>query len=380
MVVFVVLAIFIAITNFTIILVYWTEKKLRHSQDYFRLSLGFADIISGVVVLPATVDIIWKSYSFDLHLQSPMTDKGLQKSYNNSNFFYDNTSLPVDMLETYQKPGNRFFSSAYVNAIGVVGTLSLTVSIYLLTVSGIDRLRAISQPLSYSQETARRFALISSFLCWVIALLLSFMPFFVDNLTYIITSSSFTLLTGQNALIIYFVGLILPLFVTWVLTGVIYNEARKNFRKNFKLTTIRKKLTKNQRKLNFVLVLMVTAFSLSVLPTVLTLVFVAFIPGTDPRIPETYNPLFNNVANSLETVAVLVLLSNSLWNCLIYSFRTKTFRKIAREKYKTIWNKIVMCKTISSSNKVITPFFRSKQMSTENKTRTSRLESYPTAR
>ena len=332
----------IVIGNFTVILVYSTAKKLRHSQGVFRLSLGLADIITGLIILPTSASVLLKNYQLGIKLQSPVVVFGLGKYSNNVTF--TQTTLSVDMLQTYHMAGQELFDSTYRNSIGFFTTLTLTVSIYLLTVSGIDRLRAVAKPLEYPQFKAKRFAVLSSFICWIIAIILSIIPVFLSNIFYTVTNS-FVALTGQAALILYLVAFFIPLLATWIIALIMYCHSRQIFIRADKLS-LDKKNIKQQRKLNSILSLLVFAFSLSILPTILVLVLVIIIPGTDPRFPQTYNPLLNNIANSLEAAAFIALVANSLWNCLIYSLRTNTFRKVAKQKYKQLWNTFNMGKIV----------------------------------
>ena len=91
------------------------------------------------------------------------------------------------MLKTIIMAENKLFSLVYRNSIGFLTNASYTVSIYLLTASGIDRLRAFSKPLHYNQDVAKRFAILSSIVCWILAIFVSVLPIFVNNLFYTIT-------------------------------------------------------------------------------------------------------------------------------------------------------------------------------------------------
>ena len=133
------MAVFITLGNFTVILVYSTEKKIKHSQETFRLFLGVADIISGLILLPTAVNTIFKTYQHTLQLQTPISMIGQKRFLStNGSYIYKNTTLTINMLETITIARNRLFGSAYRNTIGFFTNVSFTVSDYLLTVSGID--------------------------------------------------------------------------------------------------------------------------------------------------------------------------------------------------------------------------------------------------
>ena len=317
---------------------------MKRSYCIFRLFLGVADIIAGLIVLPTAVNTMLKTYQHALQFQIPINIIG-QKRFlcTNEIYNYKNATLTINMLETITMAKKRLFPSIYKNCIGVFTNASFTASIYLLTFSGIDRLRALLKPLHYSQTTAKRFAISSSIVCWILAIFVSILPNFVNGLSYEISSSSVILLKGTMSVPLYLIMMLLPLVATWIILISTYLITRKTFDQGVNLSTNKDEI-KNQRKINFNLFLMVGAFSLSLLPAVLVLIFELFTPGTDPRFPKTYSSTNSNISSSLKLTITIILGLNRLWNFLIYSLRIKTFRKAALEKYKKIWNLINCCK------------------------------------
>ena len=313
---------------------------MRHSQSIFRLFLGVADIMVGLIILPTTANTISKSFQSPLQLQTPLiiTKREIYVSTNESDF-YKNATLTVNMLETTAMTENRIFPLVYKNSIGFFTAVSLLVSIYLLTVSGIDRLLALSKPLQFNQIVAKRFAISSSILCWCLAIFLSTLPFHVDNLYYNIFASTFTIFQGSLALALGLIIFVCPLLATWIISVSICLISRKIFAKRIYSATDEINF-KQQRKLNLVLTLMIATFSFSVFPTVLIVVLLLFISDINPKFLLTYNSMSSNIIYSLHLTSVIILTINSLWNCLIYNLRTKTFRKVAIQKYKKIWNHI----------------------------------------
>ena len=320
---------------------------MRHSRNIFRLVLGVADIIVGLIVLPTAVNTMLKTYQRTLQLQTPINIVGQKRFlFTNGSYIYKNTTLTINMLETIKMARYKLFSLVYRNSNGFFTTASFAVSIYLLTASGFDQLQALLKPLHYNQYVAKRFAILSSIVCWILAMFVSVLPIFVHGFSYTITSSSFVLfkITTMTT-ILYLVIIILPLVATWIISFSTYLITRKTFK--YLLTNIND--MKNQRKLNFILSLMIFAFSFSIIPSVLVfLVGFFFIPGIDPQLPQTYNSRNNNIVNSFELTAIIILASNSLWNFLIYSLRIEAFRKVALKKYKKIWNLIICCKLLST--------------------------------
>ena len=318
---------------------------MRHSKCIFRSFLGVADIIVGLIVLPTAVNTMLKTYQHTLQLQTPIDVIGQERFFSaNGSYNYTNTTLTINMLETIIMVKNKLFSSVYKNTIGFFTNASVTVSVYLLTVSGIDRLRALLKPLHYNQNVAKRFAILSSIVCWILAIFVSILPTFVNDFSYHITSGSFVLFKETTmTTILYLVIIIFPLFATWIISVSTYLISRKTFDKD-KSLSININDIKNQRKLNFILLCMVFAFSISQLPLVFFFLAILFVPGLNEQIPQAYNSTNDCIVNVIELSAAIISTSNSLWNCLIYSLRIKTFRKAALEKYIKIWNRINCCK------------------------------------
>ena len=106
--------------------------------------------------------------------------------------------------------------------------------------------------------------------------------------------------------------MIIPsLVATWIISGLIYIITRRALDRNRNLSTNQDNV-KKQRKLNFNLSLMVAAFSFSILPSVLVLVVLFFIPGIDPQSAQTFNLTNFNIVTSFELTATITLASNSL--------------------------------------------------------------------
>ena len=178
-VLYIILGIFITSGNFTVILVYSTEKKMKHSQDIFRLFLGVADVVVGLVTFPAGINTMLKFSQHTFQLQTPIhIVEQKQFIFSNGSCNYKNATLTTNFSETTKTAGKNSFLLFYKNTIRFFTTVSYTVSIYLLTASGIDRLRAFSKPLHYNQDVAKRFAILSSIVCWILAIFVSVLPIF----------------------------------------------------------------------------------------------------------------------------------------------------------------------------------------------------------
>ena len=145
--------------------------------------MGVADIIVGLIVLPTAVNTMLKTYQRALQLQTPINIVGQDRFlFTNRSYIYTNTTLTINMLEINTMTKNEFYSLVYKNGNGIFTNASCTVSIYLLIVSGVDRLRAFLKPLHYNQDVAKRFAILSSIVCWILAIFVSVLPIFVNDL------------------------------------------------------------------------------------------------------------------------------------------------------------------------------------------------------
>ena len=289
-----------------------------------------------------------KSYQYAFQLQTPINIIGQERSIStNGSYIYKNMNLTINMLETTSMAKNRLFASAYRNSIGFFTNVSYTVSIYLLTLSSIDRLRALLKPLHYNQNVAKRFAISSSIVCWILAIFVSVLPTFVKSLPYEIDVSGYILL-NENIRSTLYLMIILPLVATWIISISIYLITKKIFDRDRNLST-NKDDVKNQRKLNFILSLMVFAFSFSLLPSVLVILISLYISELGQQSSQTYDSRIRSIIIPLKITAIIILTSNSFWNFLIYSLRVKNFRKIALKKYKEIWNAIKCYKLFSAS-------------------------------
>ena len=297
-------------------------------------------------MFPTTVNTILKVYQHTLQLQAPIIIGRKQFLSMNESYNYKNATSTTNMLETITMAKNRIFSLIYKNSIGVFTSASFTASIYLLTVSGIDRLRALWKPLHYNQNVAKRFAILSSIICWILAIFVSILPTFVGGLSYQIIVSSSALFSGKAAISLYLVIINLPLIAAWIISVLTYLINRKALDKN--LSNLQNNV-KKQRKLNSILFLFVTVFSLCLLPAVMVLILLLFISGIDPKLAKSYNSSYGSIVNSLQLTSAIILASNGLWNFLIYSFRIKTFRRVALKKYKKILNQTNCCKLFSTS-------------------------------
>nr|XP_002131244.1 uncharacterized protein LOC100181694 [Ciona intestinalis] len=84
-----------------------------------------------------------------------------------------------------------------------------------------------------------------------------------------------------------------------------------------------------EEKLAKTLAVMIGAFTIALLPSIIILALGVALDKliTPARYPATYSPYATNFYNSAQFVASRLLLSNSFWNCIIYSVRNRHFRR-----------------------------------------------------
>ena len=80
---------------------------------------------------------------------------------------------------------------------------------------------------------------------------------------------------------------------------------------------------------------MIATFTICVLPLAVVLVRNTFLPYDDIRNSKNFDPVATTKL-SVELSLGLLLISNSLWNCFIYSTREVDFRRDEKLLYKQI--------------------------------------------
>ncbi|XP_026694245.2 uncharacterized protein LOC113475036 [Ciona intestinalis] len=138
------LAVTISFLNATIILVYGMNPRLRNSQAIYKISLAFADLIAGVIILPTAISTLCKQ------IWTPYQSGSIE----NVTIVHGNVTFstfrnnPVHQLNIQLPYSYRYF-------VGFFTSLSFSVSIYILNIAGFDRMMAVYKPLHYKKEDAK---------------------------------------------------------------------------------------------------------------------------------------------------------------------------------------------------------------------------------
>nr|XP_039254652.1 D(1B) dopamine receptor-like [Styela clava] len=327
------LALAIILANVTVIIVFTTSPKLRNSQAVYKISLAIADLLVGVIVLPTFVSTLLLLY------QSPVNMGDVWKN------------SPRNSEGTLRRnSGGRFkqrTSPEYIDFVGFFTILSLIVSIYTLMIASFDRFLAIYQPMRYGRHNAKRLAIWASLGLWSVAILFSAMPFFVPEMTYGLAASIMVASQETSALILYAVVVVIPLIVVWVTTIATFMSTKKHARRRQTLTIRRqssdnstKPVTSMETRLARTLASMVGIFTLCLLPAAVILIVPHFLGNLYHDYPRDFDPMASKIFISTEFVTILILMTNSLWNCFIYNARSDDFKKAAKLLYSTLLRKL----------------------------------------
>lgn len=327
----VLLGLAITISNITVIVVFYTHKNMRNSQAIYKVSLAIADLLVGAVVFPTFISTLQRMY---------LSQHSLGKNYSN---YEENEIIMYQMNVTGQTTPPRmsggFFnhrlSSSYLNFVGVFTSLSLMISIYTLMIASFDRLLAVSMPLKYSRHSAKLLATWATIILWAVAMLFAILPVVVITIQYSLVASILVAPSGTKALILFSIAFIVPLIFVWLTTIATYLSTKKHAHARRRLTvTSRNKGKKSlEQRLAKTLAIMVGVFTLTLCPTAIILIVAMFVKTINYEDLENLSPTNANIFASTEFIFVLILMTNSLWNCYIYNARSDDFKKAARRVY-----------------------------------------------
>ena len=333
MVVFGLLAVATFICNATIIGVLLLNKKLQNGQAIYRLSLAFADILVGAIVFPTFISTLNKYFIARHELGNFKNVTGFVITNDSSDPF---ETAVVEVRDPSGLFHNRF-PQIYLNSVGFFTVLSLSVSVYSLVAASVDRFVAVNRPLKYNQTKAIYAARVAVISIWIAGVLFATFPFYVDNLRYGVVAAILVSSAGTEVLILYSVAFFVPLVIMWALTIITFVVAR------FKASEWASQTSTNDQpqmdiemRLVRTLGIMVGVFTLCLLPAALVLLVALGLPDIYYNQPLLLNEQSASNYTSAEVIVVLLLTSNSLWNCFIYSVRDRKFRDASKNMYGNI--------------------------------------------
>nr|XP_039273438.1 beta-2 adrenergic receptor-like [Styela clava] len=289
---FVIMSVLIGTSNLIVIIVFLRNermvmrssrnKKVKNSQSVYKLSIAVSDLAVGLFVCPCFI------------------------------LMYGHVFL------------NAIQAAEYYFVLSLTASISFCVSWLTLTTAGLDRVYAIMYPLRYSQHNGIRTAKMAVVSIWFVCICVSVFPFPIKSEdTVKRMSKAFVMISDDTSFIT----------VACILLGIIWSSAFAVFaavKKHRKATLdllfssdsnthamMQAQNAEVEKKLAITLCIMIGAFTASLLPT-LMLHILSMASMLDNQSFAT--------TTTLEAFALLILVSNSLWNCIVYNFRNKEFR------------------------------------------------------
>ena len=326
-----ILALAVVIANLTVIIVLTRSPKYPSNQIIYKLSLAAADLLVGIFVLPSFISTLYiyhispyQRRTFDYPSTSNQTFNQSMTGFNGVNATYNVYFLPRT-------------NSVYKNFFGCMTTLSIAASVFSLLLASHDRFRAVHSPLTYD-GTKVTWAKGETVGLWTLALVLGILPAIVPELKYRIVAGGLLITVFEEVSVIMhgtFLGVSFLGMWTFTITIVVIVKQQTKSRK--KMASTKNNLSKIERRLANTLTVMVGVFTGCIFPA---LIF-ALVPESVANINSENIKILNKKAASavitMNLVSVIILASNSLWNCFIYSIRNKEFRKDA----KSLFNKVL---------------------------------------
>ena len=316
------LAIAIVICNVQIMGVLSLQK--RNVQSIYRLSLAVADLFMGVFVIPMNIGREYKRFA----RSSSFTELRNVTGY----VMVNDKSLPMQpvVVEVKDLVADNV-SSTYASALGFFTVLSVSVSVSNLVAASIDRFVAIFRPLRYNDLKAIFAAKIAVAIVWFTGLVFAVFPIIIPEIGNAFISSNIATKGGKLVFMVYAVTASFLFVLMWSSVIATYVVARPGLRNHD-----RQCQTNDERHLLGTLFIMVTVFTLCILPNVFTLITKVILPNINMENPTDFDVVAYMRFSSIRVVMALVVFSNSLWNCFIYSIREIVFRKAAKKLYKGI--------------------------------------------
>ena len=298
------------------------SHKKQTVQSIYRLSLAVADFIMGVVVIPI---YLWSAYN--RLVQSPLFSE-----LTNITGYDSALSMQPVVVELKGLLPNKYSSNyVAVSAIGFFNVLSSSTSAFSLVAVAFDRFVAMHRPLKYKHSKAIFAAKITVVSLWFVGLTLAILPIVIPDVDYTLYISSIASTGGNSFLMVYGIGFCAMVVLMWFLMIATYIAARSSLRRHD-----RQRRSNDERRLLTTLGIMMTVFTLCIVPSAVVLLISGNSSHIIKRNSKDYDPVTTTKLFSAGVLVGLVLVSNSLWNCFIYSIREKSFRIATKLLYKRI--------------------------------------------
>merc|ERR1712240_264911 len=216
--------------------------------------------------------------------------------------------------------------------------ITVLVSIVTLVFSAADRYFALTFPFKYKTTNTKKIAKVISTLIWVIitSVYITFFLFKAEQSSLVYSfvlqpcSNCTTKSVTQrfNMIVIFF------LFLLWVFTVLTLFSLKNNYEKSKKLNRRAQKAFAAEKQMSFILILMVFAFTFSLLPTMYNYTYSTFFKNNLASNFYPNHPVSNFIYASF-------LATNSIWNIIIYNVFNKNFRvafvKLYKDTFKCLY-------------------------------------------
>ena len=312
------LALAIVICNVTIIGVLCLSKL--NVQSIYRLSLAVADVIMGLVALPIYIGTMYKDVVELSHITTLRNVTG--------HVIANDSSLPPQLVDVEL---NDEVLSRYVSVTGFFTALSLSVSVPTLVAASFDRFIAIFRPLKYNRFKAIFMAKIIVASVWFSAFIFAILPVVITDLENPFVFANEGSFGGKSIVIAYGTAFYVTVALMWFSIIATYVAARPSLRRHDE-----HRQTDNEMRLLQTLGIIIAVFTLSVVPSTVVLNTGVYLPYVDFSNPTDFDAVAAMRFSSVVFTMGLLLTSNSLWNCFIYSIRETSFRSATKLLYKRV--------------------------------------------
>lgn len=327
------LAMLIIFGNLTVIGLFLSNPKSRNSQCYYKFSIAVADILIGLIILPSIVNYMLRLSLTRLNYQ-PL------KRQHNSTF----------RGGLFFKEHANIFDTASFNFIGFATVALIAVCTSTLLFASVDRHISLSRPTRHCKHKAKARAKIICVTIWISAIVFGIIPILHSEMAYTLDVSTFVTPRARVFRALFILTLVITLIPMQILTFITYRACAKRMLIRSKSKSRSKKNVFSEARLAGTLAVMVGVFTVCTLSLIVMSLYYYF----NDRVKVTKSNSFNineyHRFKQFHFIAVVIFLSNSLWNCLIYSVRNEKFRVEAIRMYKCIF-KYCKPKKRFSSNK-----------------------------
>ena len=313
------------ILNTLIIIVIRKTKEFRHSQYVYKISIAVSDIIWSLCLCILSGYGVYIHKNFFILCQQP------DISFNTvSTVVYVNCKLICNIPLKFLALHNIFM--VFNSILLLLATISFTVSLVSLIFSAADRYFALAHPFTYRSTNTIKVAKISTAFIWILNIF-TFLYALLENKAVTVLFqpspiykelSFFKKKTNQG-----FVSVLLFVlfFLLWLFTFLTLLSLYKTYKRSLRLNRSVKENIAPEKQMSLVLVAMVVAFTFSLFPTLYNTILL-YINKNDyiKKKHEAYIKLF---------IAVPFLITNSIWNILVYNILNKKFRTAFKALFKT---------------------------------------------